>query len=98
MIFSDLHALKQSNPSRCDDPEDIYLVDHAWTFRPSLAREQLVRIPGLAERMAALMDIERDEASEDEKQVVDEILVQMWRFANTYWVSSQGTHTQLHKS
>ena len=73
-------------------------MDHAWTFRPSLAREQLVRIPGLAERMAALMDIERDEASEDEKQVVDEILVQMWRFANTYWVSSQGTHTQLHRS
>ena len=56
-----------------------------------------MRIPGLAERMAALMDIERDEAS-DEKQVVDEIIVQMWRFANTYWVSSHGTHTQLQKS
>ena len=55
-----------------------------------------MRIPGLAERMAALMDIERDEASEDEKQVVDEILVQMWRFANTYWVRRHGIHTQLH--
>ena len=56
----------------------------------------MVRIPGLAERMADLMDIERDEAS-DEKQVVDEILVQMWRFANTYWVRGEGIHTQLQK-
>ena len=81
-------------PSRCDDPEEIYLVDHAWTFRPNLAREQLARIPGLAERMAALMDIERDESS-DEKQVTDEILVQMWRFANTYWVSKVWQYSRI---
>ena len=61
-------------------------MDHAWTFRPNLAREQLARIPGLAERMAALMDIEPEEFGSDEKRVTDEILVQMWRFANTYWV------------
>ena len=64
-------------------------MDHAWTFRPNLAREQLARIPGLAERMAALMDIEPEEFGSDEKRVTDEILVQMWRFANTYWVQAQ---------
>ena len=37
--------------------------------------------------MAALMDIESSDG-ENEKQVAEEILVQMWRFANTYWVST----------
>ena len=62
-------------------------MDHAWTFRPNLAREQLARIPGLAERMAALMDIEAGEDSDD-KEVREKVLVQMWRFANTYWVGN----------
>ena len=35
----------------------IFLVDHAWTFQPSNARQQLLHIPGLANRMAALMGL-----------------------------------------
>lgn len=35
----------------------IFLVDHAWTFQPPSARQQLLHIPGLANRMAALMDL-----------------------------------------
>ena len=33
------------------------LRDHAWTYRPQKAKEQLLSIPGLARRMAGLMDI-----------------------------------------
>lgn len=33
------------------------MVDHAWTFQPSNARQQLLHIPGLANRMAVLMGL-----------------------------------------
>ena len=32
-------------------------MDHAWTFQPSNARQQLLHIPGLANRMASLMGL-----------------------------------------
>lgn len=35
----------------------IFLIDHAWTFQPSNARQQLLHISGLANRMAALMGL-----------------------------------------
>ena len=35
----------------------IFLIDHAWTYQPHVARNQLTRIPGLASRMAILMDL-----------------------------------------
>ena len=36
----------------------IFLIDHAWTYQPHVARNQLKRIPGLASRMAMLMDLD----------------------------------------
>merc|ERR1719219_3225681 len=35
----------------CADDQHIYLVDHAWTFKPEDARLQLQQYPGLLERM-----------------------------------------------
>ena len=35
----------------------VYLVDHAWTLQLSSAQEQLLQVPGLAARMATLMDL-----------------------------------------
>lgn len=37
--------------------DSIFLIDHAWTFQPSNAHQQLLHIPGLANRMAALMGL-----------------------------------------
>lgn len=47
---------------------NLFLVDHAWTFRLSDAYKQLCEVPGLAERMAALMcvDVDLDSATEQE--------------------------------
>ncbi|KAJ8568776.1 hypothetical protein K7X08_030998 [Anisodus acutangulus] len=39
---------------------NLFLVDHAWTFRLSDAYKQLCEVPGLAERMAALMCVDTD--------------------------------------
>jgi len=61
-----------------EEPEHIYLVDHAWTFQAATARQQLVNTPGLSSRMAALMDIEED------VEVVEEVLKDRWKFAQTY--------------
>ncbi|KAI9113866.1 hypothetical protein K1719_015117 [Acacia pycnantha] len=38
----------------------VFLVDHAWTFRLSDAYNQLQEVPGLAERMGSLMCIDTD--------------------------------------
>lgn len=35
----------------------IFLIDHAWTFEAEYAREQLRTLPGLAKRIAGLMDL-----------------------------------------
>ncbi|KAM2218820.1 hypothetical protein TB2_017699 [Malus domestica] len=46
---------------------DVFLVDHAWTFRLSDAYKQLMEVPGLAERMAAIMCVDTDLNSDSEE-------------------------------
>ncbi|EOY30254.1 hypothetical protein QUC31_020351 [Theobroma cacao] len=50
-------------------PKDsnVFLVDHAWTFRLPDAYKQLQEVPGLAQRMAALMclDVDNDAGLEE---------------------------------
>lgn len=58
-------------------PPSIFLVDHAWTYRVSDCRPQLEQIPGLLERMAALMDVQSEERTKEE--IIEDILQQMWK-------------------
>ncbi|CAG9530691.1 unnamed protein product [Cercopithifilaria johnstoni] len=51
---------------RMDDPNCIFLVDHAWTFRPQVARKQLHEIPGLLDRICNVFNIEEQERSTTE--------------------------------
>ncbi|PIN23098.1 Tubulin-tyrosine ligase-related protein [Handroanthus impetiginosus] len=46
---------------------DVFLVDHAWTFRLPDAYKHLQEVPGLVERMAALMCVDTDLNSEAEE-------------------------------
>ncbi|XP_044464810.1 tubulin--tyrosine ligase-like protein 12 isoform X2 [Mangifera indica] len=46
---------------------NVFLVDHAWTFRLSDAYKQLQEVPGLAQRMASLMCVDIDVASDSEE-------------------------------
>ncbi|TKY72867.1 Tubulin--tyrosine ligase protein 12 [Spatholobus suberectus] len=48
---------------------DVFLVDHAWTFRLSDAYKQLREVPGLAERMGSLMCVDVDVSSDAEAEV-----------------------------
>ena len=68
-----------------DDPSQIFLVDHAWTFRTDQARQQLSQVSGLASRMAGLMDIEE---TDDLEEMVEAVLAQMWRYCQTYSIGN----------
>ncbi|CAA0807155.1 Unknown protein [Striga hermonthica] len=46
---------------------DVFLVDHAWTFRITDAYKQLQEVPGLVERMASLMCVDIDLNSESDE-------------------------------
>ena len=70
-----------------DDPSQIFLVDHAWTFKTDNARQQLGEVPGLVERMANLMEIEE----EDQENMTELVLEKMWRYCQTYSIGSAGS-------
>ncbi|GAB4838042.1 hypothetical protein Ancab_027570 [Ancistrocladus abbreviatus] len=78
LVFTSEFMAKEAN---------VFLVDHAWTFRLPDGPKQLEEIPGLAERMAALMCVEGNptgdldegthDLNENGKQLnVEEILVE----------------------
>ncbi|KAJ1439927.1 Tubulin-tyrosine ligase/Tubulin polyglutamylase [Sesbania bispinosa] len=50
---------------------DVFLIDHAWTFRLSDAYKQLREVPGLAERMGSLMCVDIDMNLDAEAEVND---------------------------
>uniref|UniRef100_A0A915BCG8 Tubulin--tyrosine ligase-like protein 12 n=2 Tax=Parascaris univalens TaxID=6257 RepID=A0A915BCG8_PARUN len=54
------------NDIDASDPNNIFLVDHAWTFRPQVARQHLREIPGLLDRICAVVDIENPSNEETE--------------------------------
>lgn len=68
------------------DPSDgnnMYLIDHAWTFKASEAKLHLVEVPGLVERMGKLMNL-----SPQSDSLVEDILKHMWKFNLTYSCSA----------
>ncbi|MEE6522171.1 hypothetical protein FKM82_020586 [Ascaphus truei] len=74
---------------QASDPNAIFLIDHAWTYRVTHARPQLMQIPGLLHRMASLMGIGFHGEVPDEG-VVEEVLKEMWKYNRTYKLA-QGT-------
>ncbi|XP_060605617.1 tubulin--tyrosine ligase-like protein 12 isoform X1 [Ruditapes philippinarum] len=80
---------------KCIDKKHIYLIDHAWTYRVHEARQYLMQVAGLKERMCALMDVPIE--NREEKEVIDDILKEMWKFNNTYSIGNYelGTNERL---
>lgn len=64
-----------------DDGNNIYLIDHAWTYSVHEAKSHLTNVPGLAERMAKLMHLS---FSSDNMVEVDDVCKFMWKFNLTY--------------
>ncbi|XP_051016067.1 tubulin--tyrosine ligase-like protein 12 [Acomys russatus] len=71
------------NGVQADDPNSIFLIDHAWTCRVEHARKQLQQVPGLLHRMANLMGIEFH-GEVPSPEAVGLVLEEMWKFNQTY--------------
>ncbi|KAM3858863.1 tubulin--tyrosine ligase-like protein 12 [Diretmus argenteus] len=68
------------------EPNSVFLVDHAWTYRVENARRQLEEIPGLLARMAALMGLDFHGEAPD-PDTVELVLEEMWKYNQTYRLS-----------
>ncbi|KAF5275181.1 hypothetical protein FQR65_LT04213 [Abscondita terminalis] len=66
------------------DPSNVFLIDHAWTFRIENAKKQLSTIDSLRHRMALIMDLEND----NEEELCDDIFDELWRYCDCYWTQN----------
>lgn len=63
------------------DPKEIYLIDHAWTYRVNTARAQLRQVPGLLHRMCVLMGINEEQSNEEN---IQQVLDATWKYCQMY--------------
>ncbi|CAH2079500.1 unnamed protein product [Thlaspi arvense] len=73
---------------------DVFIIDHAWTFRLPDAYKQLQEIPGLAERMGSLMCVDIGlEGNAEEEEVAEnheELSVDQMIENETHYASDKG--------
>ncbi|XP_029046721.1 tubulin--tyrosine ligase-like protein 12 [Osmia bicornis bicornis] len=67
------------------DPNNIYLIDHAWTYDITNARQNLSNIPGLLDRMCTLMGFD---VGEEEDEKIEFVLNEMWRYNQAFSLNS----------
>ncbi|CAH8586011.1 unnamed protein product [Schistosoma mattheei] len=69
------------------DSNNIFLVDHAWTFDVQSMKECLLQLPSLLERMASLMNINTlNQLNED---IASNICKNVWKYCRYYKLSTQ---------
>jgi tubulin--tyrosine ligase-like protein 12 len=73
-----------------NDENAIFLIDHAWTYRIKDARNNLINIPKLYERMAALMNVD----IETKEEGIEVVLQRMWKYNQTYTLTSTQINPQ----
>lgn len=71
------------------DPQHIYLIDHAWTYRVDSARKNLKSMPALLARMVHLMGVQ-ETGEGDSEALVNNVFDEMWKFNQTYSIPSMG--------
>uniref|UniRef100_A0AAG5CQE0 Tubulin--tyrosine ligase-like protein 12 SET-like domain-containing protein n=1 Tax=Anopheles atroparvus TaxID=41427 RepID=A0AAG5CQE0_ANOAO len=71
------------------DPTEIYLIDHAWTFRTDNARQLLNEHPELVSRLAVMMGLQQDD-DVPTNAYIPRILQDMWRWCSMYSVNAEG--------
>jgi len=68
---------------RAQDPNNVYLIDHAWMYRDSRdARRALIQLPDLLDRMCGLMGIATGAKGKEEK--IESVMKEMWRYNQSF--------------
>jgi tubulin--tyrosine ligase-like protein 12 len=73
------------------DPNSVYLIDHAWTFRANSALVQLESNPQLVNRLANMMDV----SEEDENNLAQKVYEEMWRYSQSYSVNAESAEDNV---
>lgn len=97
MVYSVKVVVTREEGIQCQDSEHVYLVDHAWTYRPQQARQQLRDIPRLLQRMAQLMGIPLPPGytlGQEQPELVDAVFEHMWRYNQTYSIAGPMATTE----
>jgi hypothetical protein len=72
----------------------VFLIDHAWTYKTQEARKNLTEHEQLLDRMCKLMNIDLsdeedvNDAEEFKKRKVESVINNMWKYNQTYKLST----------
>ena len=76
--------------------EDIYLIDHMWTFADeSHAKQELSSNKGLRIRLAAILGISNTASATDDTNdddLISAILAQMWTIVGSYCIIDENAY------
>lgn len=70
---------------------EIYLIDHAWTYRLHNAREQLRQIPALLNRLSIMMGC----SDLDTEDAIECVMESMWRYNQMYAIGSSSDSNEI---
>ncbi|XP_065369083.1 tubulin--tyrosine ligase-like protein 12 [Calliphora vicina] len=76
-------SVAQDEGLQANDPNNIYLVDHCWTFRLNMARQQLEEYEHLCNRLCAITGIDLEDNDR-----VDKVMKKMWKYCQSYTLAS----------
>lgn len=77
-------AVTKEDGIKASSESEIYMIDHAWTYRLHNARNQLQEIPALLYRLSNMMGCSHLE----DEEAIDYIMDSMWRYNQMYAISS----------
>lgn len=81
-------AVSKEEGIKCSDPNEIYIIDHAWTFRFDAARAQLRQIPDLLNRMSMIMGVDTEDLTQAE--CIDQVMTTIWKYCQMYAIGGAG--------
>lgn len=81
-------AVSKEQGIKCNDPTEIYIIDHAWTFRFDVARAQLRQIPDLLNRMSIIMGVETEDITQED--CIDQVMTSIWKYCQMYAIGGEG--------
>eukprot|EP00455_Lapot_gusevi_P036465 TRINITY_DN4059_c0_g1_i11.p1 TRINITY_DN4059_c0_g1~~TRINITY_DN4059_c0_g1_i11.p1 ORF type:complete len:856 (+),score=223.63 TRINITY_DN4059_c0_g1_i11:130-2568(+) len=82
LMFDPNHGFRVVAKEDLNASEDVWLVDHAWTTKPELAKQQLQQFPPLVDRLYSMMALDGGESvlgqpqSEEEAEAADTLVEQ----------------------